>query len=127
WTARPTVRCSMIAEESRSRAPTSLARAERSIRDRCAQRGHPVNRQSVHFVLLGLQYSGVEWRGAGYPAGYLAAEFAENVLRLTTMAEMDLTEAERREIREWIAGSRAEPVVTPPGPSAAPDASTPPT
>lgn len=86
-----------------------------------------MNRQSVHFVLLGLQYSGVEWRGAGYPAGYLAAEFAENVLRLTTMAEMDLTEAERREIREWIAGSRAEPVVTPPGPSAAPDASTPPT
>lgn len=79
------------------------ADAERATRDACAARGHTVPRAAVHFVLLGLQYSKVDWRSAEHDAGSLARAFADNVLRLAANAQMDLSEDEQHQIRGWIA------------------------
>jgi hypothetical protein len=80
------------------------ANAERAARDACARLGQPVPRAAVHFVLLGLRYSGIDWTDPGLDARTLASGFADNVLRLAADAQMDLGKAEQEHIRTWIAG-----------------------
>jgi hypothetical protein len=85
------------------------AEAERVTRDSCATRGHPVPRAAVHFVILGLHYSKVDWRSSEHDASSLAHAFADNVLRLAANAQMGLSTDEQRQIRAWIT-NEPEPV-----------------
>jgi hypothetical protein len=80
---------------------------EPAIRDACATRGARVTRAAIHFVLQGLQLSGVDWRTARRDASMLAGEFASNVIRLCLNARMELTDEETGELRSWISGADA--------------------
>ncbi|MBM7075546.1 NYN domain-containing protein [Micromonospora humida] len=91
-----------IADEGRANPALPQAQAEEVIREACGRRGHTVTRSAIHFVLIGLKYSGVDWREARHDAAHLASEFAGNVLRLTVNARMELSEAERTAVRAWI-------------------------
>ncbi|WP_306206178.1 hypothetical protein [Actinoplanes sp. RD1] len=93
-----------IAAEGRADPDLPQAQAEEVIREACSQRGHKVTRNVIHFVLIGLQYSQVDWRETQHDAAHLAAEFAGNVLRLTINARMELSDTERNEVRAWIEG-----------------------
>jgi NYN domain len=84
---------------------------EPTIRDACAARGARVTRAAIHFVLQGLQAAGADWRAAGRDASTLAGEFADNVIRLSLNARMELTGEETDELRAWIGGG--EPSLTP--------------
>ena len=53
------------------------------------QFGRP--RSAVHFVLLGLRYSRVDWTTPSLDAADLADAFAGNVIRLAAAAQMALT------------------------------------
>jgi hypothetical protein len=90
------------AEEGRTDTGRPPTDAERAIRAGCAQRGHLVNRQAVQFVLIGFQHSRVTWQSADVTAQGLAIKFADNVLRLTANAQMDLTAEERHQVQAWI-------------------------
>lgn len=93
-----------IADEGRADPSLPQAQAEEVIREACSRRGHKVTRNVIHFVLIGLQYSQVDWRDPRHDAAHLAAEFAGNVLRLTVNARMELSDTERNEVRAWIEG-----------------------
>jgi hypothetical protein len=86
---------------------------EPTIRDACAARGVRVTRAAIHFVLQGFQFAGVDWRTAGRDTSILAAEFADNVIRLCLNARMELTRQEVAELRSWItAGNQVQPQST---------------
>jgi hypothetical protein len=82
---------------------------EPTIRDACADRGVRVTRTAIHFVLQGLQAAGADWRTAGRDASTLAGEFADNVIRLSLNARMELTDEETGELRTWIGGGEPSP------------------
>ncbi|GGL93125.1 NYN domain-containing protein [Micromonospora yangpuensis] len=93
-----------IADEGRADPALPQAQAEEVIREACGRRGQAATRSAIHFVLIGLKYSGVDWRDARHDAASLASEFAGNVLRLTVNVRMELSEMERAAVRAWIQG-----------------------
>jgi hypothetical protein len=94
----------VLATDARLVNDKGQTEAERVARDVCASRGLPVSRAAVHFILVGFRYSGFDWTDGTLDGAALAHEFVDNVLRLATDAQMDLAEAEQREIRAWICG-----------------------
>jgi NYN domain len=78
---------------------------EPRIRSACFARGVRVPRSAIHFVLQGLQLAGVDWRRPGQESIMLAEAFADNVIRLSLNARMELTDDETRRLRSWITGS----------------------
>lgn len=82
-----------------------LSRTSKTVRDRCLEKGAPVARSHVNFVLIGI-----------YSTGYLPGEnrpewpqllgeaLFTNVVNLCQKAELKLTEVEVGLIREWILG-----------------------
>jgi len=55
-------------------------------------------------VLQGLQLAGVDWRHPGQSPAALAEAFADNIVRLSVNARMELTDDETRRLRTWIVG-----------------------
>jgi hypothetical protein len=101
----------VLVTDGRSAAGSGNAAAERVTRDVCGQRGMPVSRAAVRFVLVGYQYGHVEWTNPELDAVALAEAFTGNVLRLARDAQMDLSADEEAQIRSWIAGQRDRPAV----------------
>lgn len=79
---------------------------EPDLRNACFARGARIPRQAIHFVLQGLQLAGMEWRRPGQSAAALAQAFADNVIRLSLNARMELTGDETARLRAWIRGPR---------------------
>ena len=79
---------------------------EPNLRNACFARGARIPRHAIHFVLQGLQLAGMDWRRPGPSATELGEAFADNVLRLSLNARMELTEDETRRLRAWITGPR---------------------
>lgn len=87
--------------------PFSLTETSKSVRDRTADRGTPVSRGAVNFVLQGLIYSGNGPTSAS-SAGQLAEAFAENVRVLCRNAQMELDDEDARTLRDWLTGGVAD-------------------
>jgi NYN domain len=77
---------------------------EPGLRGACLTRGTRIPRPAIHFVLQGLQLAGVDWRHPGQSAAALAEAFADNIIRLSVNARMELTDDEMRRLRTWIVG-----------------------
>ena len=78
---------------------------ETGLRSSCLMRGTRIARRAIHFVLQGLQSAGVDWRRPGQDPITLAEAFADNIIRLSLNARMELTDDEIKRLRAWIIGS----------------------
>jgi hypothetical protein len=77
---------------------------EPGLRGACLTRGVRIPRPAIHFVLQGLQLAGVDWRHPGQSPAALAEAFADNIVRLSVNARMELTDDETMRLRTWIVG-----------------------
>jgi NYN domain len=92
-----------LPEKERVSDPLNLT--EIGLRSSCLTRGTRIARRAIHFVLQGLQSAGVDWRRPGQDAITLAEAFADNIIRLSLNARMELTDDETKRLRAWIIGS----------------------
>jgi hypothetical protein len=80
-----------------------LTRTSRTVRDQCLERGAPIARSHVNFVLTGLTY-------IGYPldsletnsAQELGEKMVENTVNLCKAAQFDLSQEEVESVRWWL-------------------------
>jgi hypothetical protein len=82
-----------------------ITRTSKTVRDRCVERGAPVARSHVNFVLIGIGHTG-HHLGQDLPetAERLGAAVVQNTLNLCRLAQLDVTSAEVEQIRRWIIG-----------------------
>ena len=92
-----------IAREIDENANFHVIRTSKTVRDRCVEKGAPVARSHVNFILTGLNVS-------GYPLGKeipvdtanLAAKMRENTQNLCRNVQFLLTENENTLLNEWM-------------------------
>ena len=82
-----------------------LTRTSKTVRDRCVEHGAPVGRAHVNFILIGIGYGGHRL-GEELPEDphALAQALIQNTLNLCGTAQLNLSENEIAQIRQWIAG-----------------------
>jgi hypothetical protein len=85
-------------------APYQLTATSKAVRDRCVESGEPISRQEINFVLKGIAYRQGFAPAAPSDPQSLACAFAENVLGLTSAAQLELTDEERASVVAWIGG-----------------------
>ena len=80
-----------------------LTRTSKTVRDRCVERGAPVARAHVNFVLIGIGYAGHRL-GSELPENpdELGEALVQNTLNLCSTAQLNLAESEVAQIRQWI-------------------------
>lgn len=88
-------------------APFSRTETSKRVRDECVERGSPVGRAAVNFVINGLLLSGTDL-DASPTAGELAAVWTENVLGLCRGARMELSDRDIATITAWVGGGLVE-------------------
>lgn len=81
-----------------------LTRTSKTVRDRCVEKGAPIARAHVNFVLVGLQYSGYHFEQGAESAERIAAAFARNVLTLCHTAQLVLEPQQEQMILDWVSG-----------------------
>jgi hypothetical protein len=87
-----------------------LTRTSKAVRDRCIEEGAPVARTSVNFILRGITSAGHQFAPSGRnDPRDLANAFLKNVLGLCESAGMPLSEEERQQLADWIAGGLPAP------------------
>jgi hypothetical protein len=87
-----------------------MTRTSKTVRDRCVERGAPVARSHVNFVLIGISYTGYRFGGEqGEDPVLLGDYFVKNVESLCQTAQVDLTEADYARIRYWVMGMLPQP------------------
>lgn len=85
-----------------------ITRTSKTVRDRCVERGVPVARSHVNFLLIGISHTG-HYLGENLPetAERLGAAVVQNTLSLCRLAQLDVTPDEEEQIRRWIMGGLA--------------------
>jgi hypothetical protein len=83
-----------------------MSQTAKTVRDRCVERGAPVARSHVNFVLIGLSYSG-HYLGRDLPEDplKLGEVLVQNTINLCHSAQFDPSDAEAAQIRDWIMGA----------------------
>jgi hypothetical protein len=82
-----------------------LTRTSKAVRDRCIEEGATIARASVNFILRGITFGGHRFgQNGGDEPQALARCFFRNVLGLCDSAGLQLDEAERERISEWLLG-----------------------
>jgi hypothetical protein len=81
-----------------------MTRTSRTVRDRCIERGAPIARSHVNFVLTGLSYVGHRIGGMGKPEEpeELARLMVKNAINLCESAQFDLNQEERDLVEKWL-------------------------
>lgn len=81
-----------------------MTRTSRTVRDRCIERGAPIARSHVNFVLTGLSYVGHRIGGTGKPEEpqELARLMVKNAINLCESAQFELNLEERDLIQKWL-------------------------
>ncbi|HEX3530248.1 MAG TPA: NYN domain-containing protein [Thermoanaerobaculia bacterium] len=94
-----------IAEEVNSHG-YFLTRTSKAVRDRCIEEGATIARASVNFILRGITFGGHRFgQNGGDDPLTLARCFFRNVLGLCESAGLQLDEAERQRISDWLLGA----------------------
>jgi hypothetical protein len=103
-----------IAEEVSSHG-YFLTRTSKAVRDRCIEEGATIARASVNFILRGITFGGHRFgQNGGDDPQTLARCFYRNVLGLCDSAGLQLDEAERERISDWLLGElSAAPLAKP--------------
>lgn len=86
-------------------APFHLTTTSKAVRDLCIERGKPIARSNVSFVLKGLSYTASTRLGEDVLADApdaLAEQYFDNVIHLAEESGMVLSEAEVQHMREWL-------------------------
>lgn len=99
-----------IAREINENGNYQWTRTSKTVRDRCVEKGIPVARSHVNFILTGVFYSGYQL-GKEIPVdpAKLAAKLIENTITLCRNAQFQLSESDIRLIQSWITpGSEGE-------------------
>lgn len=83
-----------------------LTRTSKTVRDRCVEKGAPIARSHVNFVLIGIGYTGYRF-GKETPETprRLGEALVQNTLNLCQAAQLELTKEEIEQIRYWLLGS----------------------
>ena len=89
-----------IADDVREHA-YNIIRTSKAVRDLCIERGEPIARKNVSFILRGISYTGHRF-GEDDNAFTLGRIFRRNVLALINDAQLELTEDERALLDKWI-------------------------
>ncbi|GAB4463446.1 MAG: hypothetical protein Kow0031_41460 [Anaerolineae bacterium] len=86
-----------------------LTRTSKTVRDRCVEKGAPVARSHVNFVLIGIGYTGYRF-GKELPEepARLGKALVQNVLNLCRAAQFNPTEEEAAQVNDWILGALPE-------------------
>jgi hypothetical protein len=80
-----------------------LTRTSKAVRDRCIEEGATIARASVNFILRGITFGGHRFgQNGGDDPQALARCFFRNVLGLCESAGLQLDEAERERISDWL-------------------------
>jgi len=88
-----------------------MTRVSKAVRDGCKERGVPVSRQQVNFILRGLAFSGHRLGEKEESAEELARMFHKNTLNLCARAQLELTTDEEQLMSKWLTGrEKAEPL-----------------
>jgi len=83
-----------------------MTRTSKTVRDRCVERGAPIARSHINFVLIGLSYAGHRFDNKQEQRPEQMGEILlANTLNLCHAAQMNLSEAEAQQIRQWITGA----------------------
>lgn len=81
----------------------NLTEATRLTRDRLADMGVPVSRQSIAFVAQGAAYGGCPlYRDPAPAAAEICTAFIDNVLNRAAAAGIQLDAAEAQQVRDWL-------------------------
>jgi NYN domain-containing protein len=87
-----------------------LTRTSKAVRDRCIEEGATIARASVNFILRGITFGGHRFGlNGGDDPETLARCFYRNVLGLCESAGLQLEEAEREKIADWMLGELGRP------------------
>ncbi|MCC7359444.1 MAG: NYN domain-containing protein [Anaerolineales bacterium] len=82
-----------------------MTRTSKTVRDRCVERGAPIARSHINFVLIGLSYAGHRFDNKlEQRPDQMAEVLLANTLNLCRAAQMNLTEDETQQLRQWITG-----------------------
>ncbi len=81
-----------------------LTRVSKTVRDRCVEKGAPVARSHVNFVLIGIGYTGYRFGKETESPLRLGEALVQNIKNLCRTAQLDLTEVEQDLVREWVLG-----------------------
>ncbi|MCC6188765.1 MAG: hypothetical protein IT318_07000 [Anaerolineales bacterium] len=84
-----------------------MTRTSKTVCDRCVERGAPIARSHVNFVLIGLSYAGHRFEGREQAAEQLGDLLVANPLKLCHAAQMNLSETDLGHLRAWITGGLA--------------------
>jgi len=95
---------SEIAREVDENKSYQWTRTSKTVRDRCVEKGIPLARSQVNFILTGLLYSGYQL-GKEMPVDIskLAAKLIENTITLCRNAQFQLSESDIELIKIWMA------------------------
>lgn len=82
----------------------NLSLVTRLVRDRCVERGIPVSRKQINFIVVGISYSGYKMGQPGQieTPGILAEQLYRNALNLCQSAQFTLEEEEQDLLRQWL-------------------------
>ena len=86
-----------------------MTRTSKTTRDRCVERGAPIARSHVNFVLVGIGYAGYRF-GQNLPETpmRLGEALVQNTINLCRTAQLNLTDEEVSQIHGWILGALSE-------------------
>jgi hypothetical protein len=87
-----------------------ITATSKAVRDHCVEKGAPIARSHVNFVLFGISYAGHRI-GLRLPenARELGEALVQNTINLCRTAQMDLSDEETAQIGDWIMGALPEP------------------
>ncbi len=78
-------------------------RTVKNVRGRAHMREQPIARSAVNFIVQGLTYAGLR-PGPGQSANDLAASWLTCIRELSSNAQMQLSEDDMAQVRQWITG-----------------------
>lgn len=81
-----------------------LTRVSKTVRDRCVEKGAPVARSHVNFVLIGIGYTGYRFGKDTESPLRLGEALVQNIKNLCRTAQLELTDVEQELVRDWVMG-----------------------